>query len=164
MNRTEITQLQQRLVELGYNPGPVDGWYGEKTKAAYRAYQDSQGPEVPKLTPAPQIPWYLHRSVLGVLATIIASVAGLFGVVVDSGPLTDVLTQTGTLVFAVMALIGTIYQKGEIRGRYTKSAVASTEGGADNRSQSDSGRPRLGVPTGHSGERKRTTDPPGWNG
>lgn len=164
MNRTEIVKLQRRLIELGYDPGPVDGWYGERTKAAYQTYQDSQGSDVPSLTPAPQIPWYLKRSMLGILATIIASVAGLFGVVVDSGQLAEVLMQMMTLGFAVMALLGTIYQKGELRGRYTKGDVVCPDGDPDDLAQPVSERLRVVLPAGHRAERERADDPPGWNG
>jgi len=32
-------EVQRLLSELGYGPGPIDGLYGEKTKAAIKAYQ-----------------------------------------------------------------------------------------------------------------------------
>jgi peptidoglycan hydrolase-like protein with peptidoglycan-binding domain len=43
--RTAITQLQQRLIDLGYDLGPMgaDGIYGQRTASAIRAYQEANG-------------------------------------------------------------------------------------------------------------------------
>jgi len=37
-----VYQIQQRLLELGYDPGPVDGVWGQKTKSALIEYQTTQ--------------------------------------------------------------------------------------------------------------------------
>ncbi|MDY3781358.1 MAG: peptidoglycan-binding protein [Candidatus Faecousia sp.] len=37
------TQVQSLLTYLGYNPGGVDGAYGEKTEAAVKAFQAAEG-------------------------------------------------------------------------------------------------------------------------
>lgn len=37
--------IQARLVELGYKPGPVDGFVGPRTRAAIRAFQRDNGME-----------------------------------------------------------------------------------------------------------------------
>jgi len=39
----EISELQQLLTDLGYDPGPVDGAYGNKTKDAVAGYQIDSG-------------------------------------------------------------------------------------------------------------------------
>lgn len=39
----EVTQIQQRLAELGYNPGEADGIYGTNTKNAVIAFQRDYG-------------------------------------------------------------------------------------------------------------------------
>lgn len=40
-----VTKVQKRLLDLGYDPGPVDGCMGPKTTEAIRAYQsDNQIP------------------------------------------------------------------------------------------------------------------------
>lgn len=39
----DTAQLQQRLKELGYYKGELDGWFGEATGAAVRAYQSAYG-------------------------------------------------------------------------------------------------------------------------
>ncbi|MBD0363252.1 MAG: peptidoglycan-binding protein, partial [Coleofasciculus sp. C3-bin4] len=39
----EVKQLQQRLQEQGFNPGPVDGVFGAGTKASVIAFQKAKG-------------------------------------------------------------------------------------------------------------------------
>ena len=38
-----VMEIQSGLVHLGYNPGPVDGIYGQHTRNAIRAYQGDNG-------------------------------------------------------------------------------------------------------------------------
>ncbi len=38
-----VRQAQQRLVDIGFNPGPVDGKYGRKTRAGLEAFQRHVG-------------------------------------------------------------------------------------------------------------------------
>ncbi len=38
-----VTLIQQRLKDLGYDPGPVDGIYGSKTAAAVKVFQQRSG-------------------------------------------------------------------------------------------------------------------------
>ncbi|MCZ6518444.1 MAG: peptidoglycan-binding domain-containing protein [Actinobacteria bacterium] len=40
-----LEELQRRLLDEGFDPGPVDGIFGPKTKAAVVSYQDSFGLE-----------------------------------------------------------------------------------------------------------------------
>ena len=40
---SEVTQIQQRLQELGYDPGKADGIFGERTQQAVLAFQRDQG-------------------------------------------------------------------------------------------------------------------------
>jgi len=40
---SELRQVQERLMEAGFNPGPVDGVMGQKSRAALRDYQAKQG-------------------------------------------------------------------------------------------------------------------------
>jgi peptidoglycan hydrolase-like protein with peptidoglycan-binding domain len=43
MSGDEVTALQTRLAQLGFDPGPADGVFGEGTEAAVRAFQASRG-------------------------------------------------------------------------------------------------------------------------
>lgn len=53
--RGDVVWIQQRLRELGYYPGPVDGQVGKATRDAIRAYQsDQQLPQDGAATPALQ--------------------------------------------------------------------------------------------------------------
>ena len=42
-SKNTISQVQQKLKEIGYNPGSADGVMGKKTKAAIQQYQKSKG-------------------------------------------------------------------------------------------------------------------------
>jgi TPR repeat protein len=41
--RQLVREIQQRLTDLGYAPGPVDGLFGGKTRSAIQAFQRAQG-------------------------------------------------------------------------------------------------------------------------
>ena len=41
--RNIVRALQQRLLQLGLNPGPIDGIYGPRTAAAIRQFQIMHG-------------------------------------------------------------------------------------------------------------------------
>ncbi|MDJ0949289.1 MAG: peptidoglycan-binding domain-containing protein [Alphaproteobacteria bacterium] len=38
-----VKQIQSGLIQLGYDPGPADGYHGAKTSAAIREYQKNNG-------------------------------------------------------------------------------------------------------------------------
>jgi len=40
-----VREIQQRLTDRGYAPGPIDGLYGGKTRAAIQAFQQEKGLE-----------------------------------------------------------------------------------------------------------------------
>lgn len=49
---TGVRAVQQRLSELGYDPGPVDGIMGPRTRAAIRAFERDHGlPESGRMSP-----------------------------------------------------------------------------------------------------------------
>ncbi len=51
LDKELVTKVQDRLAELGYRPGPVDGVMGRKTREALKQYQDDSGlPADGKLT------------------------------------------------------------------------------------------------------------------
>lgn len=64
-------QMQQRLTELGYNPGPADGTLGPRTRAAIQAFQRARG-LVADGAPSPAL-----QHALGVVALTPPRIAGL---------------------------------------------------------------------------------------
>jgi hypothetical protein len=50
---THVRELQEALQQSGYNPGPIDGIMGPRTKAALRQYIAVPPPQAP--TPADQV-------------------------------------------------------------------------------------------------------------
>jgi peptidoglycan hydrolase-like protein with peptidoglycan-binding domain len=38
-----VMMMQRALLQAGFNPGPIDGIIGSKTKAAIRRYQKAHG-------------------------------------------------------------------------------------------------------------------------
>ena len=40
LSKKVILKLQERLTELGYNPGPIDGIWGKKTETALKKFQE----------------------------------------------------------------------------------------------------------------------------
>jgi TPR repeat protein len=45
LSRDDIREIQTRLDELGYDPGPVDGLMGDRTESAIAAFQQDRGLE-----------------------------------------------------------------------------------------------------------------------
>jgi hypothetical protein len=43
LSKEAVLQLQETLIELGYNPGPVDGIFGKRTAAALKKFQQDHG-------------------------------------------------------------------------------------------------------------------------
>jgi len=43
MNGTDVTEVQTKLNQLGYNCGTVDGWFGSLTDVAVRNFQSAKG-------------------------------------------------------------------------------------------------------------------------
>jgi len=41
-----VAQLQSELAAAGFDPGPIDGWFGPRTKAAVESFQAANGCEV----------------------------------------------------------------------------------------------------------------------
>ncbi len=39
----EVTKIQERLTELGFYKGEINGYFGDETEAAYRAFQEAAG-------------------------------------------------------------------------------------------------------------------------
>jgi hypothetical protein len=68
---TDITQLQQSLVDLGYNPGGVDGTFGAATVAAVEAWQTAESLTVDGIVHLGQVAFVAGPSrVIAQVATI----------------------------------------------------------------------------------------------
>lgn len=106
MTKAEVIALQESLNKQGANL-VVDGRYGPATRAAYAEYLD-RDTQVPTVVPPAPKPWYLSRSIIGLLATIIAGLLGKSGYLVDSGELTNVLLQVVEAGGLVLAFVGTV--------------------------------------------------------
>ena len=114
LSKARIQSLQARLNELGYGPLAVDGVYGQRTQAAYRRYLDEVDPTTPTVTPEAAKPWWASRTILGLLATILAMIAGRFGWEVNDDDLLGVLTKMVEVGGLVLAFWGTVARRAPI--------------------------------------------------
>ena len=113
MTRAEVRQLQINLNDLGYGPLTVDGIYGPTTDAAFRKQtQENITPEV--IYPAVAKPWWTSRAVLGLLASVLAMIAGRFGWSIDDGQITDLLLKAVELGGLALAAWGTVRRSAPI--------------------------------------------------
>ena len=100
MTRAEILTIQR---QLGLK---ADGIYGPKTAQAYQAWLDANTvPSMPTPAPAPAAPWWRHKVVLGLLATVLAGVTARWGV--DANELTEILLKAAELAGLALAAWGT---------------------------------------------------------
>lgn len=113
MTRAEIRQLQINLNDLGYGPLTVDGIYGPKTDAAFRKQtQENITSEV--IYPPVAKPWWQSRAILGLLASVLAMIAGRFGFEVNDGQITDLLLKAVELGGLALAAWGTVRRSAPI--------------------------------------------------
>jgi len=112
MTKAEIVALQESLNRQGFNL-VVDGRYGQKTRDAYAEYLDRDNAVPTQVPPAPK-PGYLSRSIIGLLATILAGLLGRSGYLVDAGELTNVLLQAVEVGGLALAFIGTVRRRSAI--------------------------------------------------
>lgn len=113
MTKAEIRSLQQALNQSGFaysilgEPLVEDGIYGPATDRAHRAWLD-QDTAIPTVTPQPAKPWWQSRAILGLLASLLAMIAGRMGWGIDEGQITDVLLKATELGGLVLAAYGTL--------------------------------------------------------
>ena len=113
MTRDDVRQLQINLNDLGYGPLTVDGIYGPKTDAAFRRQtQENITPEV--IYPPVAKPWWQSRAVLGLLASVLAMIAGRLGWSIDDGQITEVLLRAVELAGLALAAWGTVRRSAPI--------------------------------------------------
>ena len=114
MTKDEVRQLQSGLNQSGFayqtlnEPLKEDGIYGRDTDRVYRAWLDRDVSSVPTVTPEPRKPWWAHKAMLGGLATVIASIAGIWGWGVDSAHLQEALIALATLATGMTTIWGSI--------------------------------------------------------
>ena len=100
MTRAEILEIQR---QLGLTP---DGIYGPKTAQAYQRWLDDNTVEaMPTPAPKPAAPWWRHKVVIGLLATVLAGITSRWGV--DADELTAILLQVAEVAGLVLAAWGT---------------------------------------------------------
>lgn len=105
MTRAETLTLQRDLAARGY-PLKADGIYGPRTAEAYQDWLNQHTPQDVN-TPAPRAatPWWRHKVVLGLLATVLAGITARWGV--DSSELTDILLKLAEVAGLILAAWGT---------------------------------------------------------
>ena len=100
MTRAEILSIQR---QLGLK---ADGIYGPKTAQSYQRWLDANTvPSMPTPAPRPAAPWWRHKVVLGLLATVLAGITSRWGV--DADELTAILLQLAEVAGLVLAAWGT---------------------------------------------------------
>ena len=100
MTRAETLEIQR---QLGLK---ADGIYGPKTHDAYQRWLDANTVEsMPTPAPRPAAPWWRHKVVLGLLASVLAGITSRWGV--DADELTAILLQVAEVAGLVLAAWGT---------------------------------------------------------
>ena len=101
MTRSETLEIQR---QLGLTQ---DGIYGPKTAQAYQRWLDANTvPSMPTPAPRPAAPWWRHKVVLGLLASVLAGITSRWGVNADE--LTGILLQLAEVAGLVLAAWGTV--------------------------------------------------------
>ena len=101
MTRAEILEIQR---QLGVK---ADGIYGPVTAQAYQRWLDANTvPSMPTPAPRPAAPWWRHKVVLGLLATVLAGITSRWGI--DGNELTAILLQLAEVAGLVLAAWGTV--------------------------------------------------------
>ena len=115
MTRAEVLTIQHAInAEFGWGLRE-DGVYGPKTAEAYQYYLDQKTPRnVPTPAPAGAKPWYLSRSVIGILVSLIAVITERMGWIVDANTLTTLLVQLAEVLGLVLAFVGTVRRRASI--------------------------------------------------
>jgi len=108
MTRAEIIAIQS---ELGVK---ADGIWGPKTAAAYAARMAQDAPQAPVAMPPVSKPWWQSRAVLGLLASVLAMIAGRLGWSIDDGQITEMLLRAVELGGLALAAWGTVRRSAPI--------------------------------------------------
>ena len=113
MTKSEIITIQRQLTAEGLSV-KIDGVYGPETAAAYQAWLNANTPEsMPTPAPAAAKPWFLSRAVIGILVSMAALAANVWGWEIDVEEATTLAVGAGGLL---MALVGTLRRRAPIDG------------------------------------------------
>lgn len=113
MTKSEIITIQRQLNAAGLSV-KIDGVYGPETAAAYQAWLNANTPEsMPTPAPAAAKPWFLSRAVIGILVSMAALAANVWGWEIDVEEATTLAVGAGGLL---MALVGTLRRRAPIDG------------------------------------------------
>ena len=124
MTKSEVTALQREINKEAVYQLTVDGIYGPKTATAYHWYIKQHTPrQIPTPVPPAPKPWWQSRTIWGLIATIVAGLAGRYGFEVDSEGLTNVLLQIIEAVGLALAFVGTIRRSAPVDGTLVAPGV-----------------------------------------
>ena len=113
MTKSEIITIQRQLNAAGWSV-KIDGVYGPETHYAYQAWLNANTPEsMPTPAPAAAKPWFLSRAVIGILVSMAALAANVWGWEIDVEEATTLAVGAGGLL---MALVGTLRRRAPIDG------------------------------------------------
>jgi peptidoglycan hydrolase-like protein with peptidoglycan-binding domain len=110
MDPEGVAEIQQTLADLGFYKGEVDGVWAYQTAWAYAEYwrhRNGAQINVPIVAPAPAEPWWESRAMQGALVTVVVSIAGVLGYVLDSGEVAALILALSTLVSGIWSAYGT---------------------------------------------------------
>jgi len=119
VTKREIVALQQSLNQNGFayvilgEALKEDGIYGPATDRVHRAWLD-RDTTIPTVTPQPAKPWWQSRAVLGLLASLLAMIAGRMGWSIDDGQITEMLLRAVELGGLALAAWGTVRRSAPI--------------------------------------------------
>lgn len=123
MTKSEIITIQRQLNAAGWSV-KIDGVYGPETAAAYQAWLNANTPEsMPTPAPAAAKPWFLSRAVIGILVSMAALAANVWGWEIDVEEATTLAVGAGGLL---MALVGTLRRRAPIDGSVLAPGVRSS--------------------------------------
>lgn len=118
MTSVEILELQQALNQAGLayevlgEPLEEDGIYGPKTRKVH-SWREAHDP-FPTVIPEPAKPWWQSRTIVGLLAAVLAGAAQAMGLEIGSAEITAILLPLAEFVGLVLAMWGTVRRKGAI--------------------------------------------------
>ena len=113
-SKADRIKAQQKLRDLGFYSGALDGVWEPASKKAYSNYLATRPNDTIVIEPPVAKTWWTSRAILGNLGTLISIGAGFFALNIDAGAITNVLVLLSGLITAVVSLWGSMERKGPI--------------------------------------------------